>query len=537
MTVTPDAVLKDTKHRDCRPGEACRVIPVPTHPCKGKCSCDPGALYLRVSKIMKREELLSPELQAHDGEAFCNRSKIRVVKIICDINKSGQSFAERRVGEIIDDIEAKAYRQVVMMAWDRWGRNNQESQLYLRLVKDAGGRVRAASEDFDTDTDEGELGVGVMLLLAQYRGRQISKGWKRVHNSRRRDGLPHTARRQFGYTYNGKARKYEANLEEAVILADLYDSFIRGSSMRSLALKLNQANIPTITGVPWQPQTLRRTMDTGFAAGYIRERKNPPKAKPGGPKVGGASTMRAYDIWRKGSHEPLISEETWQTYKAKREATADLAPRLRRATHALSGMLYCGLCHDAGVVTRLVTGYSSKHRKHQWLCPRGRNHEHRYTSISNANAMKLVLEWVEFEAGSAGDVTAMAEKIAQASIARVDAESLRSEVERLTKRRKNINSRLTDADDDDRADLEEQLADVKRDLTEASSALAAAELAAKDDGKALVEAFTTLRQEWDTYQPEEHHEALVQLIAKITVYPGSPGTQTQQMFIEKTYKD
>lgn len=511
---TPD-ILKDTKHLNCQPGQPCAVIPVPPHDCPPGCDCELGAGYLRVSAIMKREELLSPELQAHDIGIFARLRKIRIVKMVCDINKTGTEFTQRRVGEMIDDIKRRDYTQVVMLNWDRWGRDEPESQLYLRRLRDAGGTVRAAAEDFDIETDVGELTVGQLLLIAQFRSRQISKGWKRVGAKRLREGLPHTGKQMFGYTYS-KAEGYKIHPEQGPLLKDAYERMLAGQTLRSLAAAFSAKGFTTTQGNPWSLQALTRVMDTGFAAGLIRGRSKPRKASQGG-----ARTIKEYDLWHKGAHEPIIDMDTWERYKAKREASALQAPRLRVAAHALSGLLYCDLCatlEEDPRETRLVSVYSGKYKKHQWVCPRARDlRTHRFTGVSNANAMEAVLTWVSGQVGEY-DVTEEAQRLATAEAASVSVAALEGEMARLVKKRKNVANQLTD-EKIEQEDADEQLAQIKADLANVEASLAAARALQVSSGGDRIRAFTTLREEWGRFQPHDHREALAALVRKIMVVP------------------
>lgn len=510
----PDVVLKDTKHRECQPGEPCAVIPVPQHDCPPGCDCEPGAGYLRVSAIMKREELLSPELQAHDIEVFAKLRKIRLVKMVCDINKTGTEFTQRRVGEMIDDIKRRAYTQVVMLNWDRWGRDEPESQLYLRRVREAGGTVRAAAEDFDVETDVGELTVGQLLLIAQFRSRQISKGWKRVGAKRKRDGLPHRGIDYFGYTRTDGG--YVINPEQAPVLRDAYERFLAGASQRSLAFEWNAKGIPTMKGNQWTQRTLARMMDTGFAAGWIRA-----KSKPGTAKKPGSKSLWAYDEWHPGVHEKIIDQGMWEAYLTKREVHRDMPPRLRVAAHALSGLLYCSLClndPDQPREVRMVSVYSGKHKKHSWVCPRARDAKvHRFASIANNLAMAAVLEWVNDQVGHQ-DVTEEARRLAAAQAAATSAAALETAKANLIKRRKKVTSLLV-SETIDAEDGAEEIARIQSELASVETSLTAALAMQSGQGVDRVRAFTTLREEWDRFEPSDHREALSAVVKMIVVVP------------------
>ena len=110
----------------------------------------------------------------------------------------------------------------------RWGRTLRESLIYLAQVEDeAGGLVRAATEDLDPTTTIGRFSRSQMLLIAELQSDMISDGWKETQAKRRRDGLPHTAAPRWGYLYDKRAgytpHPEHAPILKAIISRDLWE--------------------------------------------------------------------------------------------------------------------------------------------------------------------------------------------------------------------------------------------------------------------------------------------------------------------------
>jgi recombinase-like zinc beta ribbon protein len=78
--------------------------------------------------------------------------------------------------------------------------------------------------------------------------------------------------------------------------------------------------------------------------------------------------ISAFDVWRPGKHEPMISADLWQTFKCKRLASAGMPARHRIAVHALSGLLVCGQCGGS-----MVAHHRGGMRSHRWICFRARD--------------------------------------------------------------------------------------------------------------------------------------------------------------------
>ncbi|MEJ3750537.1 recombinase family protein [Actinomycetes bacterium KLBMP 9797] len=475
-----------------------------------------GLGYVRVSEVGGRgDELISPELQEHSIETFAEREGIKIVYWMYDIDRSGRVFTKRHVGDAAQGVRDSNWRFVVLWKWSRWGRNLRESLIYLAQVEDeAGGLVRAATEDFDPTTTIGRFSRSQMLLIAELQSDMMSDGWKETQAKRRRDGLPHTAAPRWGYLYD-KPTGYTPHPEQAPILKDAYERYVDGEAHRKLATEWNQRGLRTTAGNPWSQQSISRMMDTGFAAGLIRERTKPPKANEAGGKKG--RSIWAFDVWRVGAHEAIISRDLWERYRARRDAQAAMAPRLRTAVHDLSGLMVCGY---EGCGGPMVSAYSGKHRKHTWVCYRARDRKaHPFNSISNARAVDEVKTWLAKHAEGGEDVTERARRLEAATRASNEAEAIAREVSRLTRKRKRLVDLYTDGEVE-REDYLEQKGEVDADLASAHDAHKSALARERAAGAHEPRAFGALLDEWDRFTPADHREALSRVLRHIVVTPG-----------------
>jgi hypothetical protein len=259
-------------------------------------------------------------------------------------------------------------------------------------------------------------------------------------------------------------------------------------------------------------------MDTGFAAGLIREHSKPPKANDTGAKA--RKTIWAYDVWRRGAHEAIIPDDLWEKYRARRLAQAAMAPRLRTAAHALSGLMVCGYEECGGP---MVSVHSGKYRKHNWTCYRARDQKtHAFNSVSNARAMVDVKAWLAREVEGGKDVTERARRLEAATKAHNEAELAEQEVQRLTRKRKRLLDLYTDGAAD-REDYEEQKAEVDAALAAAQDVCKAALVRGNAANVPTARAFGALLDEWDRFTPADHREALSRVLKHIVIMPGPYG--------------
>jgi site-specific DNA recombinase len=402
---------------------------IPHHHDNDDCGCEPTLVYVRVSKVGERDpqSLMSPDIQLDAAIADCTRKNKRIVRVLSDIDKSGRTFRKRSVDDAIGLIKNGSVKSVTLWKWSRWGRNVEYSKAYLGKAKAAGGRVDSATEDFDQNTAIGRMTQGQVMLYDEFQSDLIGEGWQAAHSRRRAAGLPHSGRARFGYQYvtrealkagatHGAATLPDGSLApgsgdcelcqkriphfwpdvtQGQMLVELYQQYSSGESIRRLAALLNERGFRTTFGGRWTQQATGQMLDTGFAAGLIRERSPEILARiKAQEEQSGKKTIRnslkTFDVWRTGAQPPLISTELWKQYMQRRNEMADTPPRSRVPVHTLSRLLFCEICSR-----RLTTKYAGSKRQHQWQCPsRPTHHPDTSVSISNAAAIHIIRDWV-----------------------------------------------------------------------------------------------------------------------------------------------
>jgi site-specific DNA recombinase len=512
------------------------VMPeLPTHHHDGPCSCVPAAGYVRVSDVHGRgpDEFVAPELQVDSMIPWCRLNNRRLVKLIFDIDKSGQTFDGRieSVRELLEGCERGTWRTVTMWKWSRWSRDAAEALHWLKVVEKAGGEVRACTEDVDPTHAKAKLLRGLHLLLAEDRGDEISEGWRATHRNRRKNGMPHSGRARFGYDYRPIAKKDIEDWPESFVENDLgrrryiphpetgpllvagYERYIVGESLRSIVRDWNFFGARTTLGKRWTPQSLGKMLDTGFAAGYIRYRTNPPRRAP-------ANKLSSYDGWAEGNHPALIAREIWQSYRSRREAQADLPARTRTAVHTVSGLLYCGLCG-----CRISTKYQGRNKTHQWVCQaRTGKHPGAHVGVSNEMILGLLKSWaVDREPKNYREsVEVETQRLVRLQEATINLEQIQTELDQIEKRnipnliRLHMRSSITDNEFDMmKAEQETAARTLRLDLKAAQAK------SAESQGQ-LEMVIKSLAEDWEVYRqnPAGHRELLSTVISGVVISPG-----------------
>lgn len=278
--------------------------------------------YVRVSKA--REEMISPELQTTAISDYCERSKCVLIDVTQDLDATGRNFARSGIQRVIERVEAGEANLVIVWKWSRFGRNVRDCLVNIDRLEAAGGRLVAATEDFD-DTPVGRFGRGQFLLMAQFESERIGEQWKEAKARRVKMGLPGDGNPRFGYTYT-REKGFEIDPLTAPVLLRMYEAYVAGQGFNQIADELNADGIATPRAQFWRSTSVLQMLDTGFGAGLLRVHA--------GKEI----------EFRPAAHEAVIDDDLWQAYLRARRNRARTPSRTLQAAHPLSGIVECGHC-------------------------------------------------------------------------------------------------------------------------------------------------------------------------------------------------
>lgn len=489
-------------------------------------------VYIRVST--EREEMQSPEQQLFSCREYAKKNNITIIgEPVEDLDLTGRSFAKRQIAAVIERVRSGEADVVLVWKWSRFGRNNYESQVNLRELEKAGGRLIAVTEDFDTSTYHGRFSRDNMLLVADLQSGIIGATWQEAHERRHRNGLPHTGQARFGYQRCPDCRRKEDAPQQFLscetchgvlvidpvrgpALREAYERFASGESVAGIAVDMAEQGIRSLQGKVMKATQWQVVMDSGFGAGLIRWRGPEYRAKYGRQ----SQKPSTYDNWAPGKHEPLISAETWERYKRRREGSASI-PWSTSAKYSVSGMLRCSLCDKRLVASAVLRSQGGDTKI--FRCPDIATRTCGGVTVTLRRAEDAVLAWL-IERSKGQDMGAMAMKRAAR---RERAASDIPAVERELAARSQERGRLLDlylkalvSEEDFRNKREEIDAEV-------SHLEARLEVLRLDAGEGLIptrDDFAALADIWPRMLPAKRRAALGKVIGRINIIK-TPGKQ------------
>lgn len=308
----------------------------------------PAIGYIRVS--LAREEMISPELQRQQITTWATRTGHVIVKWVEDLDATGSNF-KRKIMDVIERVERGEAKVVAVWKYSRFGRVRAGIEINLARIEAVGGQLQSATEEVDATTATGWFQRDMIFSVAAFESKRAGETWRETHEWRRNHGLPASGQRRFGYiwhprrlpqldgTFRVQQERYEPDPDLAPVVRDLYERYIEGDGFAKLTASLNERRIPNTRGNVWDLTALRRFMDTGFAAGYLRLH-DPACKQPYRWDCPGHRLVRHPTH----QHPAIISDALWEQYTERRARIKKTPPRARSGTYPLAGLIRCGLC-------------------------------------------------------------------------------------------------------------------------------------------------------------------------------------------------
>lgn len=226
----------------------------------------------------------------------------------------------------------------------RFARNTVDTLQTVRNLKAAGVEVIFEKENLHTFDPKCEVMLTIMSSLAQEESRSISENVRWGQQKSMRDGKVHVAYSRFLGYRKGADGRLEIVEEEAKIIRMIYEMFIAGKTIRSIAEHLTEEGISTPAGKRiWSVSTIRSILSNEkykgdallqktYTVDYLTKevRKND-------------GEVRQYLV--ENSHDPIIEPEVFDHVQALLPQRAKTRAKTR-GNHPFVGRIICGDCGE-----------------------------------------------------------------------------------------------------------------------------------------------------------------------------------------------
>ncbi len=224
-----------------------------------------AAIYLRISRDLKGDGLAIDRQREACLKILKDRGWV-LAKEYLDESISAYAKNVKRPGyqQLVTDYEQGHFNAIVCYDLDRLTRQPRQLEDWIDAAEDHGLHLVTANGEADLSTDGGRMYARIKSSVARAESERKGARQKAAAAQRATLGNPPLGVRLTGYGAKG-----ELIAEEANVVKEIFERFLRGESLKGIARVLTEAGIPTRTGRDaWNPSTVQGILRNPRYAGH-----------------------------------------------------------------------------------------------------------------------------------------------------------------------------------------------------------------------------------------------------------------------------
>ena len=302
---------------------------------------------------------------------YCKEHHIQVGDCYCDDGWSGTNFARPKFKRMIDDIEVGKINLVIVKDLSRFGREYAQMGMYIEhYFEEKGVRFISVAENIDSKNGIDNLVLPFTNVINSFYARQASSKTKAAHQARAKSGMYLGGHAPFGYVKDPSDRHHLiVDPPAAEVVREIFQLFADGVGYVRMTKILRERGIlnPQAYFNQNNPDYYKNSdywrKPYDWHATSIRVILNNPvylgKVVFGRSKTKGFFDKRRVEtpeeewIVTENAHEPLISQELWDTVHQMMKAR-------RRENGTGEVQYFAGLVKCADCGSSLNVSYDKK---------------------------------------------------------------------------------------------------------------------------------------------------------------------------------
>ena len=290
-----------------------------------------AAVYIRYSSENQRDGY-SVEYQLDECKKYIEDHGLIFTKAYVDEAVSGKSTNNRTAFfEMLADVKAGHYDDVVVYKYSRFARNLVEATLYRQQIEKAGARLISAMERIDDSTPEGRMMRNIIMVMDEYYSDNLATFVQSAQYLAAKNGKVMGGKAPMGLMHNDKGT-YDIVESEAEIIRLIFSLFADGMTQAEILRQLDMLGYVTRDGIPFKSSTFR---------GILRNEKYIGRYE---------LEIQGYDkIVNEDAFPAIIDRQTWNRVQLRlddKAAKKEPRPRLKKRSYPLTGKIYCACCNS-----------------------------------------------------------------------------------------------------------------------------------------------------------------------------------------------
>ena len=182
-----------------------------------------------------------------------------LAEIIVDGGESAKSLNRPGIARLLTLVDSGAIKSVIVAKLDRLTRSVKDLCTLLERFERRGVTLISVAESLDTGSAAGRLVLNVMTAVSQWEREAIGE--------RTRDALCHKRTKgervgniRFGYRLCADGKHVEPDGREQEVIVVISNLRRNGTSLRRIAIELNDRGLRTRKGSSWRLESVARVL-------------------------------------------------------------------------------------------------------------------------------------------------------------------------------------------------------------------------------------------------------------------------------------
>jgi site-specific DNA recombinase len=265
---------------------------------------------------------------------------------------TGANMERPALKKLLDDIKDKKVDCVVVYKVDRLSRSLIDFTKLLELFEKLQVTFVSITQAFNTNTSMGRLTLNILLSFAQFEREIISERTKDKMGAARRKGRWTGGMIPLGYDLDREAHKLLVNEQEAKLMREIFELYIKEKSAQRVLEILKQRGCKTKQSISKRTGNKLGGKDFNLTSIHLLFKSLLYTGK-----------IRFQGQVYKGMHDPIISDELFARVQEiqKENRVISVNPRTKNLRGLLTKLLYCKHCNRVMIYT-----YTRKHGKKRY---------------------------------------------------------------------------------------------------------------------------------------------------------------------------
>ena len=279
---------------------------------------------------------------------LAKQQKLNVVKIYKEI-VSGDSIAARpQMQALLADVTEGRYAGVLVVEIERLARGDTIDQgVVAQAFRESSTKIITPTKTYDPDNEFDEEYFEFSLFMSRREYKTIKRRMQAGRLASVKEGNYISTTAPYGYRKinpEPKVHTLEIVPEEAEIVRLIYRLYLDGHGAKFIANELNRMGISPQKSQFWEPPSIKKILSNPLYCGMV-----------------GWKTKSNGDTLYKGLHEPIISEEVFNSAQQKKRTNpvAQIHPNAKLLNY-YHNILYCKNCGHQ-LKRRLIASSGHEH--------------------------------------------------------------------------------------------------------------------------------------------------------------------------------